>query len=192
MSDGVPLQHVQAGTDVDLLFMPKQAAEELMAAHPYFCDVAQSWQSELLDALGRRRTNAPATATGLAGSTPSSPATAGPLESAHAVELIAQRLALLQASIVNNGREMRTRMDSLQDHVFQRMERNDAKTRDAIEQISARVDALSQNIDHPQRAAKASRVAFAPRHSSTAASSTGMSPNQSFIKRSDRRASDAA
>ena len=78
-------------------------------------------------------------------------------------ELLAQKLSLVQSSVVATGREMRRRVQMLERNFFEALERRDNQSRDAILQLTSRLEELHSSVQHPQRQSRAARVAFAPR-----------------------------
>jgi len=172
-----PLQQVQAGTDVELLHLPREEAQKLMLAFPYLTRVAQTQQFTLVSSSAPPKPPA-ACASGApanegAGDAVMSAAlsSAAPGDVPLDMDLLTQRITLMQASIVAMGREMRSRIDTIDQSMAEKFERKDRNQSAALSQITTRLEQLSATCDHPQRAARSSRVAFAPR-SCFAASST--------------------
>ena len=177
-----PLLQVQAGTDVELLFLPIEAAAELEAQFPYLAEIGGARQAELKKKAkegscsqsfggGGGATSPTASAfsdvLGFGSVAAAGVDGAGCGQSADLqgldADLLSQRLSLMQASIVATGRDMRSRLDSLDRGVFEYLERRDAQNGQLLAQMANRVEALAQAIEHPQRAARSTRVAFAPR-----------------------------
>jgi CRP-like cAMP-binding protein len=164
-----PLQHVQAGTDVELLYLPREEAQQLMLSFPYLANVAQAQQLTLVS-----NTTTPRGA-------PSSQQVAGPVSVSQSsatsselpldLDLLTQRITLMQASIVAMGREMRSRIDSIDTSMAEKFERKDRHQSAALSQIHTRLNHLSAACEHPQRAARSTRVAFAPRGATSSQSS---------------------
>ena len=69
----------------------------------------------------------------------------------------------MQSSIVAMGREMRARLDTMDKTMFEYVERVDRHNKESLGQMGSRIEHLATACEHPQRAARASRVAFAPR-----------------------------
>lgn len=155
------MQQVQAGTDVDLLCLPREEAMQLVELFPYLRDCAQARKlslSQQMDRGGAIDDSLADLSSSLAGTTASDGAASGPLDT----ELLSQRLGLMQASIVAIGREMRSRVDRMDNVVQDFMERSDRQHTDTMRDMKSRLDQLANAHDHPQRNPRASKVAFAP------------------------------
>jgi len=199
-----PLQQVQAGTDVELLHLPREEAEPLMASFPYLVKVAQAQQLALISSGSAPANLLGATATGGAASEMvddaappavthsrrGSVAVAASELPAADIDLLTQRISLMQSSIVAMGREMRARIDAIDSSMGEKLERKDRHQSTSLSNISTRLDQLSAANDHPQRAGgrASSRVSFAPRGASTV---TGSDPQRSMVNAaaSSRRSS---
>jgi CRP-like cAMP-binding protein len=187
-----PLQQVQAGTDVELFVLTIEAAAALAAQFPYMTEIGDAQQKALQTQprqgfSGASGGQKPQSTTeehdpfAISGSGASSPprggggmvgainASDGTLDA----DLLSQRLSLMQASIVATGRDMRERIGTMDRGIFEYLQRRDAQHAQAINQMSSRIEALTQAIEHPQRAARSTRVAFAPRSGSVASNSSG-------------------
>ena len=149
------MQQVQAGTDVELLFLPREEATELLSKFPYLSNCAQARKLQLVQQVDR--TAQPA-ATEIV-----SDVGGGSSDLTMDADLLSQRLSLMQASIVSIGREMRSRIEGMDNAMFEHMERSDRRYKDTLANMSSRIEQLATSCEHPQRAARASRVAFAPR-----------------------------
>ena len=84
---------------------------------------------------------------------------------------------MLQASIVATGRDMRSRIETLDRGMSEYIDRRNRQTQQALEAMTQRIESIAQSIEHPQRAARASRVAFAPR-SNVRSSSVAQMPHE--------------
>ena len=185
-ADSMPMQQVQAGTDIELLLLPLEAAATLGETFPYLLEVAQARHLALAQNGGSFRGGAPASNTDVVrfSASPEAAVAGGstlsgdlPLDA----ELLSERLGLMQASIVAMGREMRSKIDGMDKQMFEYMERKDRQHKQALNQMSSRIEQLASACEHPTRAStrSGSRVAFAPRGGGS--SSAGAATSQQAL-----------
>jgi CRP-like cAMP-binding protein len=178
-----PLQQVQAGTDVELVFLPAKEAAILMSTFPLLKDVCQQRRIDLAPS----GVMIPSAVVDISGTV-----SGGGVASPAAADMLSQRLALLQASIVASSRDMRSQLETLDKGVYEYMDRRTRQLQMSIDSISSRMDTMAQNMEGPQRAARAQKVAFAPRPTmlGAGAGSQGGSQVTEAATRTSLRSSD--
>ena len=164
-----PLQHVQAHTDVELYVLSVDEATRLAASFPYLVEIGTARRKALKDAVALESPSLLAS-TMAAGSLDNSGLSGSHIQSVDLnggsgmdADLLSQRLALMQATVVANGRDMRSRIEVLERNVSEIMDRRHHELNTAMKYISARLDGLGHGSEHLQRSrsSRAGRVAFA-------------------------------